>query len=313
MRRIGDSQALLRELSGGNRSVVVIGGGWIGLEVTAAARGYGNDVTVVEPQRAVLNAALGSELGGMFTELHRENGVNLLLGDGVDAIDGSEGHVKSITTRSGQTLAADVVVVGVGARPNVELAMSAKLDVDNGVLVDEYLRTAHPDIYAAGDVANAMHPTLGRRLRVEHWANALHGGPAAARSMLGQQSPYDRVPYFYTDQYDLGMEYSGDVGPEGHDRIVYRGDRSARTFIAFWTKEGRVLAGMNVNVWDVTSEIQALIRSGRQVDLDNLADPSCPLTDRLISSWHSTLQRLTTDSWVGTPGHSVSVFLTRSD
>jgi 3-phenylpropionate/trans-cinnamate dioxygenase ferredoxin reductase subunit len=170
-----------------------------------------------------------------------------------------------------------VVVVGVGARPNAQLAADAGLSVDNGIVVDQALGSSHPDVYAAGDVANSYHPLLGRHLRVEHWANALHGGPAAARSMLGQNVTYDRVPYFYTDQFDLGMEYSGHVEPGGYDQLVYRGDRPGRSFIAFWLSAGRVLAGMNVNVWDVTTAIQDLIRAGEPVDPDELSDPDIPL------------------------------------
>jgi 3-phenylpropionate/trans-cinnamate dioxygenase ferredoxin reductase subunit len=276
LRQLEDSDALIGALSQGGRHVVFLGGGWIGLEVAAAARSYGNEVTVVEQQRTPLNAALGDELGGMFADLHREHGVRLLLQDSVESIHGVGGRVSAVAT-SGRVLPADVVVVGLGARPNIELALNARLDVNDGVLVDESLRSSHPDVYAAGDVANAYHPGLGRRLRVEHWANALHGGPAAARSMLGEPVSYDRVPYFFTDQYDLGMEFSGALGPERYDRIVYRGDRDARRFIAFWTLQGRVVAGMNVNVWDVNDEIQTLIRSRRAVDLDQLADPDVPL------------------------------------
>lgn len=278
LRNLGQSEQLRARLREGGHHVVLVGGGWIGLEVASAARNYRNDVTVVEPQRAVLNAALGSELGGMFTDLHREHGVTLHLNDGVDAILGSNGSVTGVKTTSGRELSADVVVVGIGARPNVELALSAGIDVDNGVLVDASLRSSNPDIYAAGDIANADNPVLGRRIRVEHWANALNGGPVAAKAMLGQDVVLDRIPYFFTDQYDLGMEYTGDVGPDGHDRIVYRGDREGREFIAFWTKEGRILAGMNVNVWDVVDDVQALIKSGQSVDLDRLADPAVPLS-----------------------------------
>ena len=279
LRRTGDSDALRSALSGGGRRVVVVGGGWIGLEVTAAARGYGNEVTVVEPQPTVLHAALGAELGDVFAGLHREHGVRLLLGDGVESLQGSAGSVSGVVTSSGEQVAADLVVVGVGARPRTELAEAAGLTVDNGVVVDQALRTEHPDVFAAGDVANAFHPLLDRHLRVEHWANALHGGPAAARSMLGQAVVYDRVPYFFTDQYDLGMEYSGAVGPDGYDQVVYRGDVAAREFVAFWLKDGRVLAGMNVNVWDVTDPIQALVRSGARVDVDRLTDPGTTLAE----------------------------------
>jgi 3-phenylpropionate/trans-cinnamate dioxygenase ferredoxin reductase component len=279
LRTLADSDRLKDDIAGGGRRVVVVGAGWIGLEVTSAARGYGDDVTVVEPQPQPLRAALGDELGAVFADLHRDHGVDLRLGTGVRELTGSAGHVTGVVTDAGDTLPADVVVVGVGITPNVELAAAAGLDVDDGVLVDEALRTSHADVYAAGDVANSFNPLLGRRIRVEHWANALHGGPAAARSMLGQDVVYDRVPYFYTDQYDLGMEYSGSVGPQGYDRVVYRGDVGAREFIAFWLLGDKVQAGMNVNVWDVTPDIQELVRSGVTVNADRLADPSVPLAE----------------------------------
>jgi 3-phenylpropionate/trans-cinnamate dioxygenase ferredoxin reductase subunit len=279
LRRVEDSDALVAELSGGGRNVVLVGGGWIGLEVAAAARAYGNEVAVVEPQKTVLNAALGDELGEFFTSLHRGHGVTFHLQDSVAEMTGSTDRVTSLVTTSGTILPADVVVVGVGARPNVELAQLAGIEVGDGVLVDASLRTSHPDVYAAGDLANVFSPRLGQRLRVEHWANALNGGPAAARAMLGQDVTYDRVPYFFTDQYELGMEYSGAVGAAGFDRVVYRGDPASGAFIAFWVEDGRVLAGMNVNVWDVTDDVQALCRSSSPVDLDALADPDRPLAD----------------------------------
>jgi 3-phenylpropionate/trans-cinnamate dioxygenase ferredoxin reductase subunit len=153
------------------------------------------------------------------------------------------------------------------------------LPVDDGVVVDEHLRTSDPDVFAAGDVASAFHPLFDRHLRVEHWANALNQPKTVAKTMLGHDAVYDRVPYFFTDQYDLGMEYSGYVGPDGYDRVVFRGDVDGREFIAFWLKDQRVLAGMNVNVWDVTDPIQELIRSGQPVDPEKLADPDMPLAD----------------------------------
>ncbi|WP_119730157.1 NAD(P)/FAD-dependent oxidoreductase [Thermomonospora amylolytica] len=281
LRRIQDADRLRAALTGGGRRVVVIGGGWIGLETAAAARGHGNEVTIVEPQPTPLRAALGEELGQMFADLHRDNGVDLRTGTGVRELAGHDGRVTAVVTDGGERLPADLVIVGVGVRPDTELAESAGLEVDDGIVVDEALRTSAPDIYAAGDVANAYHPLLGRRLRVEHWANALNGGPAAARSMLGRHVVYDRVPYFYTDQYDLGMEYSGHAGPGGYDRLVYRGDRRGRRFIAFWLSGGRVVAGMNVNMWDVTGDIQALIRSAAPVDPQRLANTDVPLVDLL--------------------------------
>jgi 3-phenylpropionate/trans-cinnamate dioxygenase ferredoxin reductase component len=279
LRQVQDADRLRHALTGGGKRVVVVGGGWIGLEVAAAARGYHNKVTVVEPQPAPLRAALGDELGTMFADLHREHGVDMRLSTRVQQLTGSHHHVTSVLTDRGDELPADLAIVGVGVRPNVELAERAGLRVADGIIVDQALRSSDPDVYAAGDIANAYHPLLGRHLRVEHWANALHGGPAAAHSMLGQQVSYDRIPYFYTDQYDLSMEYSGHAGSGDYDRLVCRGDRRSRKFIAFWLTGGRVVAGMNVNVWDVTSDIEELIRSGEPVDPDRLADPDVPLAD----------------------------------
>jgi 3-phenylpropionate/trans-cinnamate dioxygenase ferredoxin reductase subunit len=252
----------------------VVGAGWIGLEVAAAARGHDNDVTVVEPQPTPLHAVLGPEMGEVFARLHRDHGVDLRTGAGVREFGGT-GTVDSVLLDGDERLAADLVVVGVGVVPVTDLAEQAGLRVDNGVVTDSGLRTSAPDVYAAGDVANAYAPLYSRHVRVEHWANALDGGPAAARSMLGQEVSYDRVPYFFTDQYDLGMEYAGLAGPEA--TVVCRGSTEDGEFIAFWLEEGRVRAGMNVNVWDVTDAIQALIRDGRPVQVERLTDPDVPL------------------------------------
>lgn len=266
-------------IEAGGKNVVVVGGGWIGLEVAAAAQGYGNSVTVIEPQPVPLHAALGDELGGMFADLHREKGVTLLLGTGVTEFVGDGDTVTGVKTSSDDVVPADVVVVGVGARPMAYLAEDAGIEVDDGILVDAQLQTSDENIYAAGDVANVQHPLLGRRIRVEHWDNALAGGPAAAKSMLGQEVSYDKVPYFFTDQYELGMEFTGDLGGEAFDAITYRGDKDGREFVVFWTSAGKVLAGMNVNVWDVADDVVQLVRSGRQVDLAKLADATVPLAE----------------------------------
>lgn len=282
VRAAADSERLRAAIEPGDRRVVLVGAGWIGLEAAAAARGYGNAVHVVEPAPTPLHRALGPELGEVFAALHRRHGVEFTLGDGVERITET-----SVVTSSGAEVPGDLVIVGIGAVPNTELAERAGLKVENGVVVDETLRTSDPDIYAAGDVAAAHSPLLGRRIRVEHWANALNGGPAAARSMLGGAEAYDPVPYFFTDQYELGMEASGDWAG-GYDEVVYRGADPAGyvagtsdtlEFIVFWLSAGRVAGGMNVNVWDVTDDIQALIRSGRPVDRARLADPGVPLGD----------------------------------
>jgi 3-phenylpropionate/trans-cinnamate dioxygenase ferredoxin reductase subunit len=271
LRRLEDSKHIRSTIAGASR-LVVIGAGWIGLEVTAAARAANVEVTVVEAADVPLSVPIGSEVGKVFADLHAANGVDLRFGVSVESVTAT-----SVRLADGTTLDADAVLVAIGAAPNVSLARDAGLDVDNGVLVDASLRTSDPDIYAVGDIANEAHPTLNKRVRVEHWANALNQPAVAATGMLGRQATYDELPYFYTDQYDLGMEYIGDIA--GYDRVVFRGDVSKREFIAFWLKDNRVLAGMNVNIWDVVDPIKALIRSGRQVDPERLADPTVPLEE----------------------------------
>jgi NADPH-dependent 2,4-dienoyl-CoA reductase/sulfur reductase-like enzyme len=275
LRTFADSDQLLADLSGGGKRVLIVGAGWIGLEVAAAARHHGNDVTIVEPQPTPLHAALGPDMGAVFARLHRQHGVDLFTDTTVREFRGTDGRVTSVVTDGHAGLDADLVVVGIGATPNIELAAAAGLEVDNGVVTDHALRTSAADVFAAGDVASSFHPLYGRYVRVEHWANALNGGPAAARSMLGQDMSYDRVPYFFTDQYELGMEYSGLGGPG--DTVVTRGNPDDGAFIAFWLENGRVTAGMNVNVWDVTEPIQQLIRMRRQVPVASLTDVDTPL------------------------------------
>jgi 3-phenylpropionate/trans-cinnamate dioxygenase ferredoxin reductase subunit len=214
-------------------------------------------------------------MGAVFARLHRAHGVDLFTDSTVREIRGTGGRVSTVVTDQHAGLAADVVVIGVGAVPNVELAAGAGLEVANGVVTDHALRTSAPGVFAAGDVASSYSPLLGRHVRVEHWANALHGGPAAARSMLGQDVVHDRVPYFFTDQYELGMEYSGLAAPGA--TVVCRGDPESGAFLAFWMENGRVTAGMSVNVWDETDHIQALIRARVRVQPARLADPGTPL------------------------------------
>jgi 3-phenylpropionate/trans-cinnamate dioxygenase ferredoxin reductase subunit len=272
LRRLGDSEKI-RSVIADSAKLVVIGAGWIGLEVTAAARNAGVEVTVLESAELPLLAAIGPEVAQVYADLHRAHGVDLRFGVEVDQV-----NVKSVGLVDGTVIEADAVLIGIGASPNVELAKKAGLEVDNGVLVDAGLRTSDPDIFAAGDIANEAHPLLGRRVRVEHWANALNQPAVAAANMIGGDAAYDELPYFYTDQYDLGMEYVGDI--TGYDRVVFRGDVPGREFIAFWLKDNRVLAGMNVNVWDVVDPIKELIRSGRQIDPDRLADTGVSLEEQ---------------------------------
>jgi len=274
LRTLADSDALRERLEAGGK-LVVVGAGWIGAEVAASARERGVEVTLIDPLSVPLERVLGPEVGAVYRDIHLDHGVEMLLGDSVVSFEGDSG-VERVRTETGRTIDCATVVVGVGATPRTELAAAAGLAVENGILVDGRLQTGVPGIFAAGDVANHLHPRLGR-LRVEHWDNALHQGPAAARGMLGSSERYERLPYFFSDQYDVGMEYSGHAA--GWDSVVFRGDPASREFIAFWLAGGRVRAGMNVNVWDVTEPIRALIGSGRPVDEQRLAAPDVPLTD----------------------------------
>jgi 3-phenylpropionate/trans-cinnamate dioxygenase ferredoxin reductase component len=276
LRTMEDSQRLRKRLED-RPDLVVVGGGWIGLEVAAAAREHGASVTVLEPQPTPLYGPLGPEIGQFYADLHLSNGVDLRVGEGVQEVRTDGGHVSGVVTARGETLHADMVVVGVGVVPNVELAAAAGLDVDDGVLCDQTLRSSDPDIYAAGDIANWFNPLLGRRVRVEHWANAHDGGQAAGRAILGQDVVYDVVPFFYSDQYDTGMEYAGHVPRGVRPSVVTRGAPASREFMAFWLDEGHVLAGMHVNVWDTIDAVQDLIRAGEPVDPERLADPDVPL------------------------------------
>ncbi len=273
LRDLADCDRLREALGAGGR-LVVVGAGWIGSEVGASARQLGMEVTLLERLAVPLEQVLGPTVGRLYANLHRERGVELLTGVELEALEGA-GRVERVRLSDGRTIDCSAVVVGVGAVPRTALAEAAGLAVEDGVLADATLRTSAPDVYAAGDVANAMHPFYGRRVRVEHWANALNQGPAAARNMLGADEPYDRIPYFFSDQYDVGMEYSGLA--RGSDQVVLRGDLAARELIAFWIADGRVAAGMNVNVWDVAEPIQALIRSRAAVDPARLGDPAVPL------------------------------------
>ncbi len=275
LRSVDDSDTLRERLDAGG-SVVVVGAGWIGSEVAASARQRGLDVTVIDPLSVPLERVLGAEIGAVYRDVHTDQGVRMLMDTGVAAFGGDQ-KVERVRTSDGTELECDFVVVGVGVQPRTGLAAEAGIAVDDGVVVDARLRTGADRVFAAGDVASAHHPFYGERIRVEHWANALNQGPAAARNMLGQDAPYERLPYFFSDQYDVGMEYSGFA--RSWDRVVVRGDTSAREFIAFWMDGDRVLAGMNVNVWEVTDAIQRLIRERVRVDDARLSDPQVALEE----------------------------------
>ncbi len=277
LRTVDDSDALSAVLTEG-ASVAIVGGGWIGLEVAADARQRGTNVTVVEAAELPLLGALGREAAEVFAKLHRDHGVDLRLGTTVQEITTTDGAATGLRLGDGTTVDAGAVLVAVGAAPNTDLAVRAGLTMgpDGGVLVDSTLQTSDPDIFAVGDIASAQHPLFGTRIRTEHWANALKQPAAAVAGMLGNPTEYAELPYFFTDQYDLGMEYVG-YAPQ-YERAVFRGDVDGREFVVFWLDgENRVLAGMNVNVWDVLDDVKSLIRSHTPVDPDKLADPQQPL------------------------------------
>ncbi len=280
LRRVGDSEAIKSALTT-TKHVAIIGAGWIGLETAAAARAAGVETTVLEAAQLPLERVLGTEVAEIFLKLHADHGVAMLMGVEVSEITASDHRVTGVRLADGRQIDAELVVVGVGISPNTELAQAAGLTVDNGIVVDEHLRSSDPDVFAAGDVASAWYPLLDRHLRLEHWSAALNQGPVAAANMMGKDVAYDRVPYFYSDQYDLGMEYAGFVESGRYDRVVFRGEVSGGKYIVFWLGQGRVLAGMNVNVWDVTDAIAELVRSREPVDAVLLQDPTVPLTDVL--------------------------------
>ena len=269
LRTVHESDALREALTPGAR-LVVIGAGWIGCEVAASARQRGAEVTMIAPESVPLERVLGPEVGAVYRDVHASHGVELALGTGVEAIE-----TGTVRTTDGRTFPADLVVVGIGVAPRTELAEAAGLKVDDGVLTDDRLRTSAPNVYAAGDIARAQHPILAETIRVEHWGTALEQGPAAARNMLGHDLAYERIPYFFSDQYDVGMEYAGHALT--YDRVVFRGDPASLEFMAFWMRGDRVAAGINVNVWDVNEDIQALVRSGATVDDEALRDPDVAL------------------------------------
>jgi 3-phenylpropionate/trans-cinnamate dioxygenase ferredoxin reductase subunit len=275
LRTIRDADALRGAFAKGGH-LVVVGAGWIGCEIAASARQSGMDVTVIAPVQLPLQRVLGDEIGTVYRDLHAEHGVTWRLGESVSALEG-DGRVERVRTGAGETVDCDLVVAGIGVTPRTELAEQAGLAVDNGVLVDQHLQSSVPGIYAAGDIANAEHPFYEGRVRVEHWATALNQGPVAAQGMLGQPAVFDKLPFFYSDQYDTGMEYSGYI--RTWDKVVFRGDPASREFIAFWLVDGRVAAGMNMNIWDVNEILQALITSRAVVDEARLEDPGVPLEE----------------------------------
>ena len=273
LRSLSSCDALRSALAQGTR-LVVVGAGWIGSEVAASARQLGKEVALIEAGQVPLERVLGTEVGTMFRDLHAENGVELHMGTGVEAFQGSAA-VEQVTLTDGTSVSGDIFVVGIGVNPRIELAAAAGLAIENGVVVDQHLATSAPGIWAAGDLANAFHPVFEVQIRLEHWSAALNQGPVAAKNMLGQNVDYRKIPYFFSDQYDLGMEYNGYAAQ--WDQVVYRGDRASREVIVFWLDAGVPVAGMNVNVWDVSDPIAALVAAKQRVDPSRLSDPDIDL------------------------------------
>jgi 3-phenylpropionate/trans-cinnamate dioxygenase ferredoxin reductase subunit len=269
------SSATLREAIKAAGRAVIVGAGWIGCEVAASARQLGAEVAIVEMAQLPLQKVLGPEMGQFYRDVHRDHGVEMHFGVAPEAVVGSDA-AEGVRLADGRIVPGGIVIVGIGAEPRAELAMQGGLETGNGVLTDEYLETSRPGVFAAGDVANSFHPLFGERVRLEHWSAARNQGPAAARNMLGRHEPYTRVPYFYSDQYEVGMEYSGHA--PSWDEVIFRGDVEGREFIVFWVKDGRVAAGMNVNIWDVSGDISDLVASRRPVDTKKLSDPEVSLS-----------------------------------
>jgi 3-phenylpropionate/trans-cinnamate dioxygenase ferredoxin reductase component len=282
LRNVEDSERIKIKFSSAKRAVI-IGGGWIGLETAAAARAAGLDVTILVSGDLPLQHVLGSEVAPIFAELHRSHGVDLRYRTTAVELTGRHGTVTGAKLSDGSPIDADMIIIGIGAIPRIELAAAADLKIDNGIVVDEHLRTSDPDIFAAGDIAHAYNPRLGRHTRVEHWANARRQGAVAAKSMLGQDALDLRPSYFFTDQYDLSMEYTGDIGPAGYDQVIFRRHADTGQLIVFWLYEQRVQAGMNINIWDVAEDIEQLIKSARPINANDLADPAIPLASLQVS------------------------------
>ena len=263
LRTLEESLALRERFTEGAR-IVIVGGGWIGCEAAAAARQHGANVTMIEPRSQPLLQVCGEQIGATFAALHRDHGVDLRLGIGVTGFAG-DGAVSSVHIKGHASVPADIILIAVGAAPNIALADVAGLQLANGgIAVDATLRSSDPDIYAVGDVAAHDHPKYPHRIRVEHWANAKDQGAHVALNLLGAEEPYLLRPFFFSDQYDLGCEYRGFADPT-KDRLVVRGDLKSREFTAFWVRAGAVAAAMNVNQWDDADTLQELVDSGRQV------------------------------------------------
>jgi len=279
LRRLDDALALREHLIPAAQ-VVVIGAGFIGAEVAASARTLGCKVTMFEIAEIPLGRALGPTIGQIYADLHRERGVVLCTGAGVERIEG-HGHVQRVVTIDGRVHEASVVVIGVGLLPDLELARRSGFAFGNGIVVDEYCQTSVDDVFAAGDIAHHPNHFLGRRIRVEHWQNAQHQGTAAARNMLGQQKPFCEVPWVWSDQYEHNLQIVGLPGPT--ERVVVRGDAATRNFSAFFVRDGRLAAALAVNRPEDVRVARLMIQHGTEVTEAHLGDVDTPLGELVVS------------------------------
>lgn len=275
LRTVEDSM-VIRSLFEQRKKVVIVGSGWIGTEMAAAARGYACDTTIVSRSEVPLGRLLGDRFGAYLREMHENNGVRFVTGATPLRYTGDE-VVEHVHLDNGQVLEAGLVIEAVGARPRIGLAETAGADVDNGVLVDESLRTSRAHIWAVGDIANHLHPLYETRIRSEHWSVARNQGFHAGRGAAGELAPYDRIPLAYTDQYDLGLEYRGHA--PGCDDVIFRGSVADGRFLAFYLERGVIRAVANVNEWGVGDDIDALLRAGASPSRTAIADWETPLSE----------------------------------
>jgi 3-phenylpropionate/trans-cinnamate dioxygenase ferredoxin reductase component len=273
LRTVADADRIRQAIGRGGRAVVV-GLGFIGAEVAGSLRECGLEVTAIEPFATPLYRALGDEIGRVIEGLHRDHGVDLILGDAVAALEGA-GRVERVVTRGGRRIECDFAVFGLGIEPATDVVAGTGVRLDNGIVVDEFCRSSVPGIFAAGDVANHYHPVCGRQMRVEHWQNGVKQGAAAARSMLGRGQPYEELHWFWSDQYDANIQYAGFHA--SWDRVVVRGDLAARKFLAFYLTEGRVESVVAINQGRDLRRAFPLIKARVAVDPARLADPAVDL------------------------------------
>jgi 3-phenylpropionate/trans-cinnamate dioxygenase ferredoxin reductase subunit len=272
LRTVEDSDRIRTEAASG-RKAVMIGMGFIGCEVAASLRQMGLEVAAVLPG-VPLRRALGEQIGRVIEGFHRDNGVEMLVGDSVAALDGDR-RVERVITRKGRVIECDFVVVGVGAEPVTDFLLGSGVEMDNGVVVDEFCRSNVEGIYAAGDVANHYHPVFERHIRVEHLDNADKQGAAAARSMMGKQTPYDAIPWFWSDQYDYNLQYFGFAAEWGE--LAVRGSLEQRDFVAFYIQEGRLVASAGIGRGRDLRRTAALIKARASVATSQLADDEVDL------------------------------------